>query len=327
MDGYASNNQISIALGDLHKTAFTTPWGTFIWLVMPFGLCNAPAIFQHLVMYIFSDLLYKSMTVYIDNFSTQSSVGDHLECVRKALKQCRKVRLALNPDKTYLAVQRGVLLGYVVSEKGMEPDLEKIVVIDGLAAPTNAKGIAKLLGHTGWYRELIPGYAKIALPITKLLRKDVKFEWMEACQQAFNELRSKLSTYPVLRPPRWDLPFHVFYDTSAIAVGSALCQPTGVEENDQPVVYTSRQLAVAEQNYTTTERECLAMVFSVKKFRHFLMCNPVVFFVDHMAIKFLVNKPELSGRLARWVLLLGILITQSSTSQCGCICKRIICRG
>lgn len=111
------------------------------------------------------------------------------------------------------------------------------------------------------YRELITGYAKIALSITNLLRKDVKFKWTETCQQTFNELRGKLSTYLVLRPPRWDLPFHVFYDASAVAVGNALCQPTGVEENNQPVTYAIRQLTIAKRNYTTTERECLAMVF------------------------------------------------------------------
>ena len=200
MDGYAGYNQISIAVSDLHKTAFTTPWGTFIWLIMPFGLCNAPATFQRLVMFIFSDLLYKSMTVFVDDFSIQSDVENHMKCVREALERCKKDRLALNPDKTYLAVKKWVLLGYVVSGKGRELDPAKIAVIDELEAPTNAKGIAKLLGHVGWYKELILSYAKIALPITHLLKKDVKFEWTKECQRAFNELKAKLSTYPVLVP-------------------------------------------------------------------------------------------------------------------------------
>ena len=304
MDGYAGYNQVAIALADLHKTAFTTPWGTFIWVVMPFGLCNAPATFQRLVMYIFSDLLFKSMTVYIDDFSTQSSTKEHVHCVREALVRCRQMRLALNPDKTFLGVQRGVLLGYVVSKNGREPDPDKIAVIDELETPKNAKGISKLLGHVGWYRELIPDFAKIAVPITHLLKKDVRFVWTDECQKAFVELRSKLSTYPVLRPPDWEKPFHVYCDASNVAVGSALCQSTGENGKDLPVAYASKQLTSAERNYSTTERECLAMVFSVKKFRHYLICNPVVFFVDHMAIKYLVNKPELSGRLARWVLLL-----------------------
>ena len=234
MDGYAGYNQVAIALADLHKTAFTTPWRTFIWVVMSFGLCNAPATFQRLVMYIFSDLLFKSMTVYIDDFSTQSSAKEHVHCVREALVRCRQMRLALNPDKTFLGVKKGVLLGYVVSENGREPDPDKVAVIDELETPKNAKGISKLLGHVGWYRELIPDFAKIAVPITHLLKKDVRFVWTDECQKAFDELRSKLSTYPVLRPPDWEKPFHVYCDASNVAVGSALCQPTGEKGKDLP---------------------------------------------------------------------------------------------
>ena len=159
------------------------------------------------------------------------------------------------------------------------------MVINKLPIPTNAKGIAKSLGHVGWYRELIPNFSKIAVPITHLLKKDIKFEWAETCQRTFEELRDKLSTYPVLRPPDWDKLFHVYCDASNVAVGSALCQSTGEREKDQPIVYTSKQLTLAERNYSTMERECLAMVFSVKKFRHYLVCNLVVFFVDQMVIK------------------------------------------
>ena len=104
MDGYANYNQISIALAYIHKMAFTTPWGTFVWVVMPFGLYNAPATFQRLVMYIFTDLLFEFMTVFVDDFNTQSSTSQHLESVREALMRCRKAQLALNPYKTFLRV-------------------------------------------------------------------------------------------------------------------------------------------------------------------------------------------------------------------------------
>ena len=304
MDGYSGYNQISIHPDDYHKTAFTTPWGTFIYVVMPFGLCNAPSAFQRAMTHAFSDLLHTSMTVFIDDFSTQSSRVSHLACVRESFERCRKARIALNPDKIFLAVQRGVLLGYVVSKDGREPDPEKVRVITELPPPTDVKGIQRTLGHVGWYRELILDYATISLPISRLQQKAVKFEWTPECQQAFDTLKTKLSTYPVLKPPNWGLPFHVYCDASAVAVGSALCQPCGDEGRDYPIAFASRQLNPAERNYTTTERECLAMVFSVKKFRHYLLLNKVVFFVDHMAIKYLVNKADLSGRLARWVLLL-----------------------
>lgn len=304
MDGYSGYNQVSIAPEDRHKTAFTTPWGTFIFLVMPFGLCNAPSAFQRAMTYAFSDLLHKSMTVFIDDFSTQSNIDVHLDCVREAFERCRRVGIALNPEKLYLAVLKGITLGYVVSKNGREPDPEKVAVIKNLAAPENVKGVERLLGHIGWYRELIPDYATRTIPITRLQRKLVKFEWTEECEASFQWLKDRLSSYPVLRPPNWDIPFHVYCDASAVAVGSTLCQPVGDGKKDLPIAFASKQLNAAEKNYTTTERECLAMVFSVKKFRHYLLLNPVVFFVDHMAIKYLVNKADLSGRIARWVLLL-----------------------
>jgi hypothetical protein len=128
---------------------------------MPFGLCNVLATFQRLIMYIFTDLLFKSMTVFVDDFSTQSNTNDHLQCVREIFIRCKKIQLALNSDKTFLGVNREVLLGYVVSKKGREPNMEKIEVISGLVIPTNAMGIAKLLEHVKWYRELIPDFAKI----------------------------------------------------------------------------------------------------------------------------------------------------------------------
>lgn len=105
-------------------------------------------------------------------------------------------------------------------------------------------------------------------------------------------------------PPNWNVPFNVFCDVNVVTVGSALCQSNEEKNKDQPIAYASKQLIAGERNYSTTERECLAMVFSMKKFRHYMMCNSVVLFMNHMAIKFLVNKSELSGRLARWVLLL-----------------------
>ena len=304
MDGYSGYNQISIHPDDYHKTAFTTPWGTFIYVVMPFGLCNAPAAFQRAMTCAFSELLHNSMTVFIDDFSTQSSEAEHLECVRRSFACCRRAGIALNPSKIFLAVKRGVLLGHVVTAAGREPDPTKVEVIVNLQPPTNVKGVQRALGHIGWYREAIHDYATKAIPITKLLQKAVKFEWDSQCQEAFEVLKKDLSSYPVLRPPNWNLTFHVYCDASAVAVGSALCQPTGEKGKDYPVAFASRQLNAAEKNYTTTERECLAMIFSVKKFRHYLLLNPVRFYVDHIAIRYLVNKPDLSGRLARWVLLL-----------------------
>jgi hypothetical protein len=304
MDGYSGYNQINVAFRDRHKIAFTTPWGTFICLVMCFGLCNGLATFQRVMTFAFSDLIHKSMMVFIDDFSTHSKREDHLHWIRECLIKCSRTRIALNPDKLFVGVVRGVLLGHIVSVSGIELDPEKVEVIHNLKPPTNVKGVHKVLGHIGWYRSRIEDYATSALPLTNLIRKDVKFEWIPECQAGFDELKKRVTTYPIMQTPDWNRPFHVYCDASAVAVGNALCQPADDGGRDYPVAFSSKQLSAAKRNYTTTESECLAMIFSIKKYRHYLLLNLVVFFVDHMAIRYLVNKPELSGRLARWVLLL-----------------------
>ena len=121
-------------------------------------------------------------------------------------------------------------------------------------------------------------YATPAIPLTNLTKKDTKYVWTPECQAGFEALKAKLTTFPCLIPPKWDVPFHVYCDASAVAVGVALCQPYGPELKDRPIAFASRQLTAAERNYSTTERECLAMVYSVKKFRHYLLMNLVVFF-------------------------------------------------
>jgi len=142
---------VSIAPKDWHKTAFTSPWGTFVYVVMPFRLCNASATFQRVMTYAFSKLLRKSMAVFIDDFSTQTTQEEHLKMLRACFQRCREVGISLNPKKVYLAVVRGILLGYVVSKKGKEPDPDKVEVIVNLQPPTMVKQIQKVLGHIGWY--------------------------------------------------------------------------------------------------------------------------------------------------------------------------------
>jgi transposase InsO family protein len=200
-------------------------------------------------------------------------------------------------------MKEGILLGHVISQRGIEVDAEKVRVILKLKPPTQLKELRAFLGYVGYYRRFILKYADLAMPLTQLLKKNEEYSWTENRQQAFEQLRHRLVTAPILQPPDWEKPFHVYIDASAFCIGATLSQ---LDENkkDHPIYFASRQMNPAEKNYTVTEREALAVVFSCKKFRHYLLGYRTIFHTDHSSLKYLVNQADLSGRIARWVLLL-----------------------
>jgi hypothetical protein len=180
--------------------------------------------------------------------------------------------------------------------------MAKIKVILDLKPPVNQKQIKIFLGHTGYYRKFIRHYSDITFPIDELLKKEVEFYWSQECNKSFEILKIKLVEAPILRFPDWSKKFHVHVDASNVVVGSVLAQPYD-DLIDHPNAYASRKLNKEEINYSTTEHEALAMIFSLQKFRHYLLANPFIFFTDHQALKYLVNKPVHQGKMCRWLLL------------------------
>ena len=157
------------------------------------------------------------------------------------------------------------------------------------------------LGHTGYYRKFIKRYVKITAPMEKLLKQDTNSKWTQECQQSLDILKEKMVTTSILVFLDWKLPFHVHVDASSIALGVILAQPR--EGLDHRIAFASRKLSSIERNYTTTEREGLAMVYALQKIRHYLLGAHFKMFTDHSALKYLVNKPVLGGRICRWLLL------------------------
>ena len=303
LDGFSGYNQVSIRAEDQLKTTFTTEWGTFAFNRMPFGLCNAPGTFQRLMMDIFRDFLRYFLEVFIDDFAVFSKRDQHLGFLKETFQRCRETGLKLHPGKCFMGMESGILLGHVVSRKGLEVDTDKVRAILALVAPTCVREIRGFLGCVGYYRRFIEGYAKQAIPLTELLKKEEEFVWTERRQKAFEDLKKTLVKAPVLSPPDWSREFHVTLDASGWCLGAILWQYKE-EKQECPVYYASRQMSPAERKYTTTEREALAVVYACKKFRHYLLGYRIVFHTDHDSLKYLVNKPDLSGRIARWILLL-----------------------
>ena len=302
LDGFSGYNQVFIRAEDQLKTTFTTEWGTFAFNRMPFGLCNAPGTFQRLMMDIFQDFLRHFLEVFIDDFAIFSIRSEHLGFLKKTFERCRETNLKLHPGKCFLGMDSGVLLGHIVSKKGLEVDMEKVRAILTLAPPTCVREIRGFLGCVGYYRRFIDGYARKAIPLTELLKKDVEFSLNPERQWAFEELKLTLAKAPVLSPPDWKKEFHVTLDAFGWCLGAILWQYEE-DKRESPVYYASRQMSLAERKYTTTEREALAVIYACKKFRHYLLGYRIIFHTDHDSLKYLVNKPDLSGRIARWILL------------------------
>ncbi|KAL4291233.1 hypothetical protein GQ457_14G014700 [Hibiscus cannabinus] len=270
VDGYSGYNQIAIAPEDQSKTTFTCPYGTFAFRRMPFGLCNAPATFQRCMTAIFSDLNEDCLEIFMDDFST--FVEDFDSCLsnlEKVLKRCKETNLVLNWEKCHFMVDEGIVLGHKISSKGMEVDKAKIEVISKLPPPTIVKGIRSFLGHAGFYQRFIEDFSKITKPLCSLLEQGRQSKFNNDCTKAFNLLKQKLVTALIVEPPDWKLPFELMCDASDYAVGAVLGQRKG--KIFHPIYYASKTLNDAQLNYTTTEKEMLAVIFAFDKFRSYLI--------------------------------------------------------
>ncbi|GKA51373.1 reverse transcriptase domain-containing protein [Tanacetum coccineum] len=269
LDGFSGYFQIPIDPKDQEKTTFTCPYGTFAYRRMPFGLCNAPGTFQRCMMAIFHDMIEKTMEVFMDDFSVfGNSFSTCLTNLDKMLKWCEDTNLALNWEKSHFMVKEGIVLGHKISKKGIEVDKAKIDVISKLPHPTTVKGIRSFLGHAGFYRRFIKDFSKISRPMTHLLEKNTPFIFSEECIQAFQTLKKKLTEAPILIAPNWDQPFELMCDASDYAIGAVLGQR--IEKHFRPIHYASKTMTEAETNYTTTEKEMLAVVYAFEKFRSYL---------------------------------------------------------
>ncbi|GKB38241.1 hypothetical protein Tco_0883183 [Tanacetum coccineum] len=199
LDGFSGFIKISIAQEDQEKTTFTCPYGTFAYGRMPFRLSNAPATFQRCMTAIFHDMVEDFMEVFMNDFSVFGNSFDQcLNNLDKMLGRCEETNLVLNWEKCHFMANEGIVLGHKISGKGIEVDKAKIDVIAKLPYPTNVKGVRGFLGHAGIYRRFIKDFSMISKPMTQLLMKDAKFDFSEDCKKAFNKLKERLTTAPII---------------------------------------------------------------------------------------------------------------------------------
>ncbi|KAK2395373.1 putative mitochondrial protein [Trifolium repens] len=289
-------HQIRVRDEDVQKTAFRTRYGHYEFLVMPFGVTNAPAIFMAYMNRIFHSFLDKFVVVFIDDILVYSkSEEEHVEHLRLVLQVLRECKLYANPSKCDFWLEEVNFLGHVISKEGIAVDPAKIDAVLAWKQPQTVTDVRSFVGLAGYYRRFIEGFAKIVAPMTQLTRKDQPFAWTEKCESSFQLLKERLTTSPVLMLPQSEEPYEVYCDASHQGLGCVLMQ------HKRTVAYASRQLKVHEKNYPTHDLELAAVVFALKIWRHHLYGCTFVVFSDHKSLKYLFDQKELNMRQRRWM--------------------------
>lgn len=296
--------QIELEEDAKEKTAFTVPGRPLYQFTrMPFGLCNAAQTMCRLMDLTIPSELHDRVFVYIDDLLIVAPDFDtHLQRLEIVARSLRRANLTINIDKSKLCMKSIRYLGHIVGNGEIKPDPRRIQGIFDYQPPKTVRQVRQFLGMTGWYQRYILNYSAVAAPITDLLKKTDRFTWTPEAQNAFDMLKSRLVTAPVLTHPNFELPFYIQCDASRTGVGGVLFQIIDGEEH--PIGYMSKKLNTAQRNYSVTELECLAAILCIQRFRCYIegMCFTVI--TDHASLKWLMSRKELTGRLARWSLAL-----------------------
>jgi hypothetical protein len=302
MDVKSAYWQIPLSEASKEKTAFTIPGrGLFEFETMPFGLHNAAATWQRFIDSVIGADLEPHVFVYLDDIIVVTKTFEHhLEVLKEILRRLREANITLNQEKCKWCHPELKYLGYVVDRRGLHVDPEKVGAITSIPVPKNQKQVRAFCGTASWYRRFIPNFAERMQPLTCLLKKKKKFEWSEEAQKAFDDIRSCLIKAPILACPDFSQPFTISCDASGIGIGAVLSQPS--ERGESVVAYASRTLSRGEQKFSATERECLAVIWAIERFRPYVEGTKFTVVTDHHSLLWLHNLKDPQGRLARWCL-------------------------
>ncbi|WVZ63412.1 hypothetical protein U9M48_013046 [Paspalum notatum var. saurae] len=289
-------HQIKVREEDIPKTTFSMRYGLYEYLVMSFGLTNAPAFFMYLMNSVFMNELDKFVVVFIDDILVYSkNEKEHEEHLRIVLSCLREHKLYAKFSKCAFWLKEVAFLGHILSAKGVAVDPSKVEDVLNWKQPQTVTEIRSFLGLAGYYRRFIKDFSRISKPMTALTQKNAKFVWSPKCEEAFGMLKKLLTSAPVLAQPDITKPFDVYCDASGSGLGCVLMQQGRV------IAYASSQLRKHEVNYPTHDLELLAIVYALKKWRHYLLGNTCHIYTGHKSLKYIFTQPELNMRQRRWL--------------------------
>lgn len=295
LDLTAGYHQVRMHAPDIPKTAFRTHNGHYEYLVMPFGLCNAPSTFQALMNSIFRPLMRKSVLVFFDDILIYSKDWDsHLIHVREVFSILQDNKLSVKFKKCDFGKQELEYLGHIITNKGVKVDDSKILAMTNWPAPTNITELRGFLGLTGYYRKFVQDYGLIARPLTNRLRRG-QFTWDEEAETAFNKLKRAMTTTPTLALPDFSKPFVIQTDASGEGIGAILSQ------NDQPIAFMSRSLGAAKKLWSTYAREMLAIIVAIRTWRPYVLGQRFTIQTDQRSLRYLLEQRILTPEQQKWM--------------------------
>src|SRR6267154_693809 len=296
--------QVPIKKESQEKTTFVVQDGAYQFTRTPFGCQGSGGHFQLVMSDVLKGMTYRDVIVYVDDILVyNANFDDHLKSLKEVFDRLRKANMRLNGKKCSFGIPEITYLGHKISGEGIRMDDSKIEVVKKWAIPTTVKHIRAFLGLTNYFRRFVRNYARLALPLNNLLRKDVKFKWDEKCQNSFEALKTALMTAPILVLPNMEKEFILSVDASGESIGYILSQ-IGDDQKEHAITYGGRSLRNAEKQWTVTEQEGLSLVEAIRANYQYLYNKEFVVYSDHLSLKFLNQIKRSKGRLYRWSLAL-----------------------
>ena len=295
--------QVGMDPRDQEKTAFSALDQLWEFSVMPFGLCNSPATFSRLMEQVLRGIPTTACLKYLDDLIVHGSTFEEMvKNLQLVFRKLESAGLKLNPRKCDIFQRQVSYLGHTVSAQGVSTDPAKVEEVTQWPQPQNKKEVRSFLGLCSYYRRFVPAFADLARPLHELTEERSAFSWSPACEQAFNDLKIKLTSAPILALPNSEETFILDTDASDMGVGAVLSQVT--DGNERVVAYYSQALSKAEKNYCVTRRELLAVIKAIRQFHHYLYGRKFLVRVDHSALQWLMKFKNPEGQIARWIQIL-----------------------
>jgi ribonuclease HI len=304
LDGYSGYHQIKMKESDKLATSFITLFGLFCYVTMPFGLRNAGATYQRCMQHVFGDHIGRTVEAYVDDIVLKTRKADDLVSDLRVAFDCMRANgVKLNPEKCVFGVPRGMLLEYIVSQRGIEPNLEKVTALERMGPIRDLKGVEKVLGCLAALSCFISRLGEKGLPLYRFLKKHEHFSWTAEAQEALDKLKAALARAPILMPPSDSEPLYL-YVTATTQVVNAVIVVERTEEGhtlsvQRPIYYISEVLSETKARYPQIQKLLYAVVLARRKLRHYFEAHPVTV-ASSFPLGEIIRNPVAAGRIAKW---------------------------